>query len=185
MPRLPPRVPLPPYFQVAVARRRGRLCLGPGVRFGRGVRIDVAPGARITLGAGCAIGDRTRLVVRSGTLQIGAGATLGERCRIVVHAGVTIGDAAVLCDGAVVADFDHVFDDPERPIRLQGLAVAPVAIGARARVGDGAAVLRGVHIGASASIDPRAVVTADVPAGARVGGVPACPVAISDGAGRP
>jgi acetyltransferase-like isoleucine patch superfamily enzyme len=110
---------------------------------------------------------------------VGPGAVIGERCRVVVHDAVTIGAAAVLENGAVIADFDHVFADCERPTRLQGLATAPVEIGPRVRVRDGAVVLRGVSIGAAATVDPRAVITADVPAGAHVGGVPARPVAPS------
>jgi len=50
-----------------------------------------------------------------------------------------------------------------------------VTIGAGARIGLGASVLRGVSVGAGAIVEPRAVVTRDVPAGGHVGGVPAKP----------
>ncbi|MEA2219926.1 MAG: hypothetical protein QOJ35_2552 [Solirubrobacteraceae bacterium] len=160
------RRPLPPGVQ------RGR-----DVVVARGVSLQVTPGARIVLGDGCVLGAGTRIVVQAGCVALGAGAVVGERCTIVAHSGVTIGARAQLGHGAVIVDFDHVFDDVERPIREQPLEATPVAIGDDARIGLGASVLRGVRIGAGARVDPRAVVTRDVPAGGHVAGVPATPVA--------
>jgi acetyltransferase-like isoleucine patch superfamily enzyme len=74
-----------------------------------------------------------------------------------------------------VLDFDHRYDDPETPVRLQGIATAPVVIGAHARIGARAAIQRGVTIGEAAQVAAQAVVTRDVAPGARVGGVPAQP----------
>jgi acetyltransferase-like isoleucine patch superfamily enzyme len=134
---------------------------------------DVAAGARLEIAPGAAIGDGCRILVRGGTVRIGAGAVLGERCRLVAHAGIDLGERVVLGDDAVVLDFDHRFDDVERPVRLQGLVSAPVRIATGARIGARAAVQRGVTVGESAEVGPLAVVTRDVPPGARVGGVPA------------
>ena len=152
---------------------------GSDVVVGRGVRLQANPGAEIVLGDGCRIGDGTRIVVQAGSVALGAGAVLGERCTLVAHSGVTIGAGARLGDGAVVVDFDHVFEDVERPIRVQPLTSTPVTIGDDARIGLGASILRGVSVGAGAIVDPRAVVTRDVPAGAHVGGVPAKPVTVA------
>ncbi len=154
----------------------------PGVRRGRdvvvapGARLQVAPNATLELGDGCRIGDATRIVVAAGVVRVAAGAVLGERCTIVAHSGVTIGAGAQLGHGTVVVDFDHVIADVELPIRQQGLESTPVAIGEGAQIGLGASILRGVTIGARATVDPRAVVTRDVAPGARVGGVPAKPL---------
>jgi len=153
----------------------------PGVQRGRdvvvapGARLQVAPSATLELGDGCRVGEATRIVVVAGAVRVGAGAVLGERCTIVAHSGVTIGAGAQLGDGTVIVDFDHVFEDVERPIREQPLESSPVAIGEWARIGLGTSILRGVTIGARATVDPRAVVTRDVPPGAHVGGVPAKP----------
>jgi acetyltransferase-like isoleucine patch superfamily enzyme len=161
---------------------RLRLSRRPGVEasrdiaVGRGVQVTVADGARLVLGDGCRIGERARIAVNRGLVEIGAGAVVGPRCRIVAHAGVTIGAGARLEEGAVVVDFDHVFDDVERPIRVQPLRASAVAIGDGARIGLGASVLRGVSVGAGATVGPHAVVTRDVPPHVSVGGVPARPV---------
>jgi acetyltransferase-like isoleucine patch superfamily enzyme len=148
------------------------------VHIAPGVSFQVAADAELVLGDGCRVGEHTRFVVAPGCrVEVGAGAALGERCTIVAHSGVTIGAGAQLGHGTVVVDFDHVFDDVERPIREQPLESSPVTIGEGARIGLGASILRGVEVGARAVVDPRAVVTRDVPPGAHVGGVPAKPVA--------
>jgi acetyltransferase-like isoleucine patch superfamily enzyme len=113
--------------------------------------------------------------VRGGVVRFGPGAVLGERCRLAAHTGIEIGAGAVLGDEAVVIDFDHRHDDPETPVRLQGIAGAPVVIGAHARIGARVVVQRGVTIGEGAEVAAQSVVTRDVAPGARVGGVPAQP----------
>jgi acetyltransferase-like isoleucine patch superfamily enzyme len=158
------------------ARRRPGVRAGRGVRIGRRVALDVVPGAELVLGDGCDIGERTRIFVQAGRVELGAGVTLGERCTIVAHAGVTIGAHAWLEDGAVLVDFDHVIDDVEVPIRAQPLVASPIAIGDGARIGLGSGVLRGVTVGPGAVVGPHAVVTRDVAPGVVVGGVPARPL---------
>ncbi len=154
---------------------------GRRVALGRHVKLEVLPGALLVIGDGCRIGERTRIVVQHGRVEIGPGARLGERCTIVAHAGVTIGAGAWLDDGAVLVDFDHVVDDVELPIRAQPLIATPIAIGERARIGLGSGVLRGVTVGADAVVGPHAVVTRDVAPGTTVGGVPARPLVDLDG----
>jgi acetyltransferase-like isoleucine patch superfamily enzyme len=166
--------PLASVARLRLARRAG-VHAGRDVSVGRGVRVTVAPSAQLVLGDGCRIGERARIVVNKGRVAIGAGAVLGQRCTIVAHAGVTIGAGARLDEGAVIVDFDHVFDDVERPIRAQPLRATPVTIGDGARVGLGASVLRGVSVGARATVGPHAVVTRDVPPDTTVAGVPARP----------
>jgi acetyltransferase-like isoleucine patch superfamily enzyme len=148
---------------------------GP-VAIGRGVRFDVAPGARVVLGAGVVLGDRCRIHVGSGEVSIGAGTILGERCVVTAHERVAIGARCLLGDEVVLIDLDHRFDDVERPVRLQGVRTGPVAVGDGVRIGPGAAVLRGVVLGAGAVVGAHAVVTRDVGAGVVVEGVPARPL---------
>lgn len=171
---------------MALLRNARTVLRTPGVRaghdvvVGRDVRFQMGSGARLVIGDGCRIGDRTRIVVQQGRVELGAGVRLGERCTLVAHAGLTIGAGAWLQDGAVLVDFDHVIDDVELPIRAQPLVATPILIGERARIGLGSGVLRGVTVGAGAVVGPHAVVTRDVAAGAHVGGVPARPIAELD-----
>jgi acetyltransferase-like isoleucine patch superfamily enzyme len=159
---------------LARLRARGRLTVTGRPRLGRGVRFDLGPGAVVALGDGCHVGDCCRFHVGAGAaVVIGAGARLGERCVVAAHERVEIGAGARLGDEVVLIDFDHDVGDVERPVREQQLLTAPVAIGERAVVGTAAGVLRGVTVGAGARVGVRAVVTHDVPPGARAEGTPA------------
>jgi acetyltransferase-like isoleucine patch superfamily enzyme len=159
---------------LARLRARGRIAAVGRPRLGRNVRFDLAPGALVALGDGCRVGDGCRFRVGPGAaVDIAQDARLGERCVIAAHERVEIGRGARLGDEVVLIDFDHDVRDVERPVREQGLLTAPVVIGPRAVVGAAAGVLRGVTVGEGARIGVRAVVTHDVPAGARAEGVPA------------
>ena len=159
---------------LARLRARGRLTVAGRPRLGRGVRFDLGPGAVVALGDGCRVGDRCRFHIGAGaTVAIGADARLGERCVVAAHERVEIGGGARLGDEVVLIDFDPDVGDVERPVREQPLLTAPVVIGERAVVGTAAGVLRGVTVGAGARVGVRAVVTHDVPPGARAEGTPA------------
>ena len=158
-----------------LARLRAWRAGARGAAFGKGVKVEIGEAGTLEVGEGCAVGAGSRLLVRDGTLRIGAGAVLGERCALTAHADIEIGEGAVLGDDAVVVDFDHRHDDPETPVRLQGILGAPVVIGAHARIGARVVVQRGVTIGERAEVAAQSVVTRDVAPGARVGGVPAQP----------
>lgn len=129
---------------------RARALRGVGVEgtplLGRGVVLDVAPGARLVLGDGCVLLDGCRLHARGGELRVEAGAVLGERCAIVAHAEVELGAGCRLGDGVVACDAAPAHADVERPVRQQGLRVAPVRVGARARIGPGAVLEAGAHV---------------------------------------
>jgi acetyltransferase-like isoleucine patch superfamily enzyme len=160
---------------LARLRYRGRVIAEGRARLGRGVRFDVARGARVVLGDGCRVGAGTRFHVAAGEVRVGAGASLGERCVVSAHERVTIGERAVLGDEVVLVDFDHAIGDVERPVRLQGLVTGPITIGADAVLDDAVTVLRGREVGRGAHVVARGVVTRDVAPGALVEGVPARP----------
>jgi acetyltransferase-like isoleucine patch superfamily enzyme len=174
-PSAPPRTPgWRDRLRARRARQHGVAADGP-VALGRGVRFEVAPGARVVLGAGVVLGDGCRFHLAAGEVSIGAGTVLGERCVVTAHERIAIGAGCLLADEVVLSDFAPRHEDVERPVRLQGLATAPVRVGDGARIGPGAAVLCGVTIGARAVVGAHAVVTRDVPDAAVVEGVPAAP----------
>lgn len=138
------------------AAARGRIEVRGAVRVGPRVRVAVAPGARVVLEAGSALGEGCRIEAAAGLVHVGAGAQLGERSVVVARERVEIGAGAVVGDWALVCDTEPRYDDPERPTRLQPVRTAPVRIGERARVGVHATVLPGGDVGAGAVLAPYA-----------------------------
>lgn len=106
-------------------------------------------------------------------------AVLGDGAAVL--AGAVIGPEARLGDNAVVYSGGIVEHDSQvgpHALISPGVAVAGgVVIGEGAFVGIGASVIQGCRIGAWATVGAGAVVAQDVPAEARVAGVPARPMA--------
>lgn len=119
---------------------------------GRALRnVEVAPDA--------VIGEGTRFHVEGvGRVVIGAGARLGERCVILCHERITVEAGAVLGDDVVLVDFAHRHDDPETPVRHQGLAARPIVIGAGAVVGHRAVIEGGATVTGGTVVPPATVV---------------------------
>lgn len=146
---------------------------GCGLRVGRDVtlwRTSIAADE----GAVIEIGDCS--YVANASLVATGRITVGAYC--LIAGGVTIADSDFhpLGPAARLADtvaLSPVGDRRRRP----PLDVRPVVIEDDVWVGWNATVLKGVRVGAGAVIEPGAVVTRDVPPGARVAGNPARAVA--------
>jgi serine O-acetyltransferase len=93
--------------------------------------------------------------------RVGRRVVIEHQGGIVVHGDAWIGDECIIRQGVTVGN--RHMDQPRAAPRL----------GARVNVGAGAKILGAVTIGDDARIGANAVVLSDVPAGARVVGVPA------------
>ena len=154
-------------------------------RYGRRLRTDglafIAPDAvlqigangRVELGRWSWIGHGSKIRCHEGLVSIGAKTVLGQECTISAYQHVSIGRECVIADRVMMIDFDHGASEVERPVREQGIYKRDVRVGHNVWIGYGACILRGVTVGDNAIIGTSAVVTADVPANAVVGGVPA------------
>jgi acetyltransferase-like isoleucine patch superfamily enzyme len=145
---------------------------GP-VFFGRGLAIQIAPGAQVRFGRFTWIGDGTKIRCHEGLVDIGKKTVIGQECTISAYRHVRIGEQCVIADRTMFIDFDHGMVEVERPIRVQGIYTREVVIGSNVWIGYGASFLRGVRVGDNSVVGTYAVVARDVPANAVVGGVPA------------
>lgn len=136
-----------------------------GCTLAGGVRLEVAPGARVTLGKG---------------------AFLNRGVRVTSEASVAIG-------ARTVVGFDSVILDSDQHVRAGlGAPTAPVVIEEDVWIGCRAIVLKGVTIGRGAVVAAGALVTDDVPPNTLVAGQPARPLrtlppgmVLRTGAGEP
>jgi len=117
-----------------------------GCTFAPGVRIEVAPKAR---------------------LLIGRGSFLHRNAQIICEQAVTIGRNCSVSWDAIIMDSDQH--------SRAGIAThtAPVTIGDDVWIGCRAIILKGVSIGNGAVVAAGAIVTRDVPENALVAGQPA------------
>ncbi|MBO0406013.1 sugar O-acetyltransferase [Aeromonas hydrophila] len=130
---------------------------------------ELAQGAFICPPLYCTYGCHIYLGERS---YINMGATLLDNAPIRIGAEVMIGPNVQIYTAAHALDADE---------RIQGVETAlPVTIEDRVWIGGGAILLPGVTIGREAVVGAGAVVTKDVPAGARVVGNPARLLPVKD-----
>jgi acetyltransferase-like isoleucine patch superfamily enzyme len=142
-----------------------------------GAHLAVRYPRRISLGTRVEIEHDVylKLVLPEARLVIGDYTFLGRGCELDVAASVTIGTHTLLAPNVFITDHTH---NHARGVTLdeQGIASAPVTIGADVWIGTGAIVLHGVTIGDGAIVGAGAVVTSDVAPNAIVAGVPARPI---------
>jgi hypothetical protein len=147
----------------------GKLDLGcswPGLRYfpselklGDNARLSVQGRFYLLTGFHLAVNDGAKLSLGSGYIN--------NNATIDCFEAVTIGHGVAISSGVTIRDSDN------HAINGNAKMTAPIVIGDHVWVGLNATILKGVRIGNGAVVAAGAVVTADVPENALVGGVPA------------
>jgi acetyltransferase-like isoleucine patch superfamily enzyme len=142
----------------------GTVILGPA---------ELRGSRRILLGRGLFLYRELYLETQgTGEIAIGDGVVISRGAHLVAFAGIRIGAGSMIGEYASIRDANHRAGATV-PLRDAGHDARPIDIGREVWIGRGVTVLPGVRIGDRAVVGANAVVTRDVPAGARVGGVPA------------
>mgnify|MGYP006141088225 CR=1 FL=1 len=124
------------------------------------------------------VGDRTiireyaMLQTYGGAITVGSDCTINPFCVLQGNGGIEIGDNVLIAANVSMFSANHVFTDPDRPIRTQGETRIGIKIGSNVWIGAGCIILDGVSVGDGAVIAAGAVVNRDVAAGSLVAGVP-------------
>ena len=182
---------------VAKLRRRGVTCqdgvrfLGHGaIRIGSGSDIgfnsvlaatDLGPhdcGASqphgsIDIGRNVKIRPNAMVASYGGGIELADNVIIGPMSVLYGHGGLRIGRNTLIAGQCMIVPANHVFNDPDRPIREQGETRKGISIGADVWIAAGVAIVDGVTIGDGAVVGAGAVVTADVPPCTVVAGIPA------------
>jgi len=128
---------------------------------------------RIFRKCGRNVNIRPRVYFGSGrNLSMGDDSMLGQNSIIGSTAEVIIGNDVMMGPEVLIYTSNHGME-PGIPMRRQPLQCAPVCVGNDVWIGARCIILPGITIGDGAVLAAGAVVTADVPANAVVGGVPA------------
>jgi acetyltransferase-like isoleucine patch superfamily enzyme len=155
--------------------------LGQNVYLDRGVYLHALP-------AGISIGDNT-FVMHHTMLHVfnfrnlpQAGITIGKNCFLgeynVVRGqgGVHIGNDVYTGPMVQLVAVNHIYRDPDRPIREQGITARGIIIEDDVWLGAGAIVLDGATVGRGSVIGAGAVVANDIPPYSLAVGSPAKPI---------
>jgi len=149
-----------------LSRRSFSIGNAPNMRYwprfrGRG-RIEI--GDRFTTRCGVIVD------AQSGHIDIGNDVSINDYSILLGHGGIRIGDNVRIAAHVVIVAFEHNYEDPTVPIRLQSITKEAVVIGDDVWIGAGAKVLAGSHIARGTVIGANSVVKGrTVPYGVYVG----------------
>lgn len=149
------------------------ITIGKNTTIDRTVILNTEKGGTIKIGDNCSIKEHVIIATYGGNIEIGNHSSINPFCVLYGHGGLTIGNELRMATHSVIIPANHVYDDLEKPIRLQGLTKEGVSIANNVWIGTGVRILDGVAIEENAIIAAGAVVTKSVSKNTIVGGVPA------------
>ena len=147
----------------------------------------------VAIEAGCLISPEAKICARGGAIHIGANSSvaagacvqgsvsIGENCSVQMYSiicgydksPIRIGNDVRIAAHCMMVSANHRFDDPDKPIRAQGLRYAPIVIEDDVWVASRVNIMAGVTVGRGSVLAAGAVVTKDVPPYSIMAGVPA------------
>ncbi|MFW5922793.1 MAG: acyltransferase [Planctomycetota bacterium] len=159
-----------------LATRHEHVTAAPSCLISPEARINPRSG-EISLGEGCSVAPGAAI---QGNVRMGNNCS-GQAYSILVGYGnrsdpdgqIWIGDDVRIAPHVMMIAANHRFDDPDQPIREQGLNHAPITIRNDVWVAGHVTVVAGVEIGSGSVIGAGAVVTEDIPPCSVAMGVPA------------
>ncbi len=134
-------------------------------------RLDTVPFHALELASGSIIEDNCLINNVMGDVRVGESSLIGFGS--VIIGPVNVGRDVLLAQYVVVSALNHEYDSIDLPIRLQGVNVKLIEIGAGSWIGAKAILLPGVRIGRNSVVAAGATVTKDVPDYCLVVGNPA------------
>lgn len=158
---------------------RNKISLGKSVIIGDNVEINALSLLGVVIGNNVSILKNT-IIECTGVLQnLGEGLTIGnnvgiaQNCFIQVRGKVIIGNNVIFGPNVSIFSENHVFDNPDLPVSMQGVSRKGVTIEDGVWLGTRVVILDGVTIGKNSIVAAGSIVTKNVPPYTIVGGVPA------------
>ena len=145
-------------------KAKSKISMGYGVLIGHSCYIDALSRDGIQFGNNVSVGPNTKIECTGSLRHIGKGLKVGDHVGLGSDnfygcaGGITIGNDTIIGNFVSLHSENHVFDDSNRPIRLQGVTHKGITIGndcwigAKATILDGVTILDGCIIAAGALV---------------------------------
>lgn len=147
--------------------------IGEGTVISAYSQISSSNGGMIKIGNNCEIGRGVLILSYGGKIIIGDNCSFNPYTLIYGHGGLTIGNNVRIAAHTVIIPANHVFINPNKIIREQGLTTIGITIKNDVWIGAGAKILDGVTIETGSVIGAGAVVTKSTQPFSINAGVPA------------
>ena len=134
---------------------------------------DVMVMGKVSIGKHTQIRNHSILNAEGGEISIGEHCSVNEFCVFNGMGGITIGDDVRIATHTCIFSTNHIFEETEKKIREQGVALDKVTIGNDVWIGAGVKILAGVSIGDGVVIGAGSVVNHSIPSYSVAVGVPA------------
>lgn len=160
-------------------KRWRHMQIGRGVKIGHDVTLAASKPGSLVLGEACSIGAFSKVVVntglglQSGHIRLGKYTSIGEYAYLGGAGGLEIGNDCIVGQYLSCHPENHVYQNTELPIRLQGVSRKGIRIGNDCWIGSKVTIVDGAQVGNHCIIAAGSVVLGNIPDYAVIGGVPA------------
>lgn len=156
-----------------------KIKFGRMLRISKNCEINALSKDGLIIGNNVSFGYATTLRITGSIYNLGKGVIIGNNVGLGTHGyfggagGLIIGDDTIFGNYVSVHPENHIYNDIDRPIRLQGVNHKGIIIGKNCWIGAKVTILDGVEIGDGCIIAAGAVVKGSFPSNCIIGGVPA------------
>ena len=140
--------------------------IGLGVRYALAKRLASGLGDSVFFGRGIFIKGWSQL-------RIGNNVSIHRGCYIDASGGINIGSEVSIAHNTSLVSFNHTWNNPDQPIRLNPLSFATITLDDDVWVGCGVRILAGAELGTRSIVAAGAVVAGKFAGNVVIGGVPA------------
>lgn len=160
-------------------RSKSRISLGRSAVIGDYVEINALSRNGVIIGNNVSIHKNTTIDCTGVIKELGEGLIIGnnvgiaQNCFIQVRGEVNIGNNIIIGPNVSIFSENHVFENPNKPVSMQGITRKGVIIEDGVWIGTRAVILDGVRVGKNSIVAAGSIVNKDVPPYSIVGGVPA------------
>ncbi len=160
-------------------RHPQRMAMGRGVILEDYVFVDALSRKGLQLGDNVTIGRFSTIQCTGVIRHLGEGLTMGNNSAIGAYSflgaqgGIQIGQNVIMGPRVNLHSENHIYQDLNIPIRLQGETRKGIIIDDDCWIGAGSIIVDGVHIHSGCVVAAASVVTQDMPPNSVIAGVPA------------